>query len=98
MIRTDDPLAGRDYRPAMEGDEPDFFEGPQWNLLGFIVQYLWVFGIVIAIISSIIAVRFYNDGAADFKETEVYKDAIGASLEGVDQPRSSLDADDAPPL
>jgi hypothetical protein len=33
----------------LPGDEPDFWEGPQWNALGFIVQYLWAIGIVVAV-------------------------------------------------
>ncbi|CAI7899185.1 unnamed protein product [Closterium sp. NIES-53] len=49
VFRTDDPLAGRDYRPAMPGDNPDFWEGSQWDLLGFAAEYLWVFGIVLAV-------------------------------------------------
>ncbi|CAI5983833.1 unnamed protein product [Closterium sp. NIES-64] len=48
VFRTDDPLAGRDYRPPMPGDNPDFWEGSQWDLLGFVAEYLWVFGIVLA--------------------------------------------------
>ncbi|CAI5491911.1 unnamed protein product [Closterium sp. Naga37s-1] len=60
VFRTDDPLAGRDYRPAMPGDNPDFWEGSQWDLLGFAAEYLWVFGIVLAIVSSLYAVTSYN--------------------------------------
>ena len=36
-------------RPVLPGDEPDFWEGPQWNAVGFIVQYLWAIGIVVAV-------------------------------------------------
>jgi hypothetical protein len=36
-------------RPVLPGDEPDFWEGPQWNALGFVVQYLWAIGIVVAV-------------------------------------------------
>jgi hypothetical protein len=33
----------------LEGLEPDFWEGEQWDIFGFIVQYLWAFGILIAV-------------------------------------------------
>lgn len=39
------------FLPKLPGDEPDFWEGPQWDALGFVVQYLWAFGIVFAVIS-----------------------------------------------
>nr|DAD35325.1 TPA_asm: hypothetical protein HUJ06_005965 [Nelumbo nucifera] len=32
--------------PELPGDQPDFWEGSQWDALGFFVQYLWAFGIV----------------------------------------------------
>jgi len=35
--------------PKLPGDEPDFWEGPQWDALGFFVQYMWAFGIVFAV-------------------------------------------------
>ncbi|KAJ8758755.1 hypothetical protein K2173_000476 [Erythroxylum novogranatense] len=35
--------------PKLPGDEPDFWEGPQWDALGFFVQYLWAFGIIFAV-------------------------------------------------
>ena len=49
VIRSDDPLAGRTYRPPQEGDEPDIWDGPQWDLLGVIVEYLWAIGIALAV-------------------------------------------------
>ncbi|XP_010539997.1 PREDICTED: uncharacterized protein LOC104813901 [Tarenaya hassleriana] len=60
----------------LPGVEPDFWEGPQWDALGFFFQYLWAFGIVFALISGGIAVATYNEGATDFKKTPVYKEAI----------------------
>lgn len=60
----------------LPGDEPDFWEGPQWNTVGFIMQYLWAFGIVFALVACGIAVRTYNFGATDFKETPVFKEAL----------------------
>ncbi|KAG2281715.1 hypothetical protein Bca52824_052935 [Brassica carinata] len=48
----------------LPGLEPDPFEGPQWDGLGFFVQYLWAFGILFAV------------SATDFKETPVYKEAM----------------------
>lgn len=33
----------------LPGLESDPFEGPQWDGLGFFVQYLWAFGIVFAV-------------------------------------------------
>lgn len=38
------------FLPELPGDKPDFWEGPQWDALGFFVQYLWAFGIVFAVI------------------------------------------------
>ena len=35
--------------PKLEGLEPDFWEGPQWNAFGFFVQYLWAFGILFGV-------------------------------------------------
>ncbi|CAN6845141.1 unnamed protein product [Brassica oleracea var. botrytis] len=60
----------------LPGLEPDPFEGPQWDGLGFFVQYLWAFGILFALISGGIAAGTYNEGATDFKETPVYKEAM----------------------
>lgn len=39
------------FLPELPGDKPDFWEGPQWDALGFFVQYLWAFGIVFAVLS-----------------------------------------------
>lgn len=33
----------------LEGVEPDFWEGPGWNAVGWTMQYLWVFGIVVSV-------------------------------------------------
>ena len=37
------------FLPELPGDEPDFWEGPRWDGLGFFVQYMWAFGIVFAV-------------------------------------------------
>ncbi|GBG79254.1 hypothetical protein CBR_g29305 [Chara braunii] len=37
-------------RPKLPGDEPDFWEGEQWDWLGFVLQYLWAVGIVVAVL------------------------------------------------
>ncbi|KAG0619919.1 hypothetical protein M758_4G175200 [Ceratodon purpureus] len=60
----------------LEGVQPDFWEGSGWNALGWTIQYMWVFGIVVSIVACITAVRTYNLGATDFKNTEVFKEAI----------------------
>ncbi|KAK4374637.1 hypothetical protein RND71_005314 [Anisodus tanguticus] len=75
--------------PQLPGLETDFWEGPQWDGFGFFVQYMWAFGVLfsgngkmelletpLALIACGIAVATYNDGAADFKATPVYKEAI----------------------
>lgn len=62
--------------PKLPGDEPDFWEGPQWDALGFFVQYLWAFGVVFALIACGIAVATYNEGATDFRETPAYKESV----------------------
>lgn len=36
--------------PDLPGEKPDFWEGPQWDVLGFFLQYMWAFGIVFAVI------------------------------------------------
>lgn len=66
----------------LEGQQPGFWEGPQWNTLGWIIQYMWVFGVGVSIIACLIAVRTYNFGATDFKNTEVFKEAIEFQTEG----------------
>lgn len=36
--------------PELPGEKPCFWEGTQWDGLGFFVQYMWAFGIVFAVI------------------------------------------------
>ncbi|CAH2067150.1 unnamed protein product [Thlaspi arvense] len=76
----------------LPGLEPDPFEGPQWDGLGFFVQYLWAFGILFALVSGGIAAGTYNEGATDFKETPVYKEAI-QSRDLLDEAESSNSED-----
>ncbi|PKA52362.1 hypothetical protein AXF42_Ash010259 [Apostasia shenzhenica] len=76
--------------PALPGAEPDFWEGPKWNALGFFVQYMWAFGLVFGVIACGIAVATYNEGATDFKETSVYKESI-QSRELLEQPEAPSD-------
>ncbi|PPR89625.1 hypothetical protein GOBAR_AA31060 [Gossypium barbadense] len=45
--------------------------GTRWDVLSFLIQYLWAFGIVFALIACGISVATYNEGATDFKETPV---------------------------
>lgn len=104
--RVTDPLAGREYRPPMDGDAPDFWEGTKFNPLGFFLQYFWAFGIVFALVACGYAVRTYNSGATDFKETEAFKEAVTAtqgssssqSEPSTGQPPDVAAPDDAPPL
>lgn len=35
--------------PELPGLQPDFWEGPKWDALGFFLEYLWAFGIVFAV-------------------------------------------------
>lgn len=56
-------------------ETPDFWEGPQWEALGFFVQYMWAFGVVFGLIACGVAVATYNDGATDFKDTPAYKES-----------------------
>ncbi|XAR60300.1 hypothetical protein NMG60_11033612 [Bertholletia excelsa] len=74
--------------PDLPGEKPDFWEGPQWDTLGFVVQYLWAFGIVFALIACGIAVATYNEGATDFKQTPVYKESV-QSRELLEEPEGS---------
>ncbi|XP_006838414.2 uncharacterized protein LOC18429058 [Amborella trichopoda] len=64
------------FLPELPGDKPDFWEGPQWDWLGFFVQYMWAFGGVFALIACGVAVATYNEGATDFKQTPVYKESV----------------------
>eukprot|EP00244_Chara_vulgaris_P000999 TRINITY_DN1160_c0_g1_i3.p1 TRINITY_DN1160_c0_g1~~TRINITY_DN1160_c0_g1_i3.p1 ORF type:complete len:294 (-),score=54.91 TRINITY_DN1160_c0_g1_i3:316-1197(-) len=63
-------------RPKLPGDEPDFWEGEQWDGVGFVLQYLWAVGIVVALIGGLVAVRTYNFGAVDYKDTIEYQSAM----------------------
>ncbi|KAL1216826.1 hypothetical protein V5N11_025316 [Cardamine amara subsp. amara] len=76
----------------LPGLEPDPWEGEQWDGLGFFVQYLWAFGILFALISGGLAAGTYNEGATDFKETPVYKEAI-QSRDLLDEAESSNSED-----
>ncbi|KAG9458440.1 hypothetical protein H6P81_002948 [Aristolochia fimbriata] len=76
------------FLPGLPGDKPDFWEGPQWDGLGFFVQYMWAFGVGFGLIACGIAVATYNEGATDFKETPVYKESM-QSRELLDQPEAS---------
>ncbi|XP_059454089.1 uncharacterized protein LOC132184464 [Corylus avellana] len=76
------------FLPELPGTKPDFWEGPQWDALGFFVQYMWAFGIVFALIACGIAVATYNEGATDFKQTPAYKESI-QSRELLEEPDSS---------
>ncbi|XP_057804976.1 uncharacterized protein LOC131020279 [Salvia miltiorrhiza] len=73
--------------PELPGDKPSFWEGSQWDGLGFFVQYMWAFGIVFALVACGVAVATYNEGATDFKDTPVYKESV--------QSRDLLDEPDA---
>lgn len=46
------------FLPDLPGQEPDFWEGPQWDGLGFFVEYLWAFGIVFAVTNNAPNLRF----------------------------------------
>ncbi|XP_038986099.1 uncharacterized protein LOC120111919 [Phoenix dactylifera] len=74
--------------PELPGEEPDFWEGPQWNAFGFFIQYQWAFGIVFALIACGISVATYNEGATDFRQTPVYKESI-QSQELLEEPEAS---------
>ncbi|KAI4341497.1 hypothetical protein MLD38_026214 [Melastoma candidum] len=85
------------FLPELPGDKPDFWEGEQWEALGFFVQYLWAFGIFFAAIACGIAVATYNEGATDFKETPVYKEAIGSRELLDEQPDAGSDVFESNP-
>ncbi|XP_015883007.3 uncharacterized protein LOC107418836 [Ziziphus jujuba] len=76
------------FLPELPGDKPDFWEGPQWDALGFFVEYLWAFGIVFAAIACLIAATTYNEGATDFKDTPAYKESV-QSGELLEEPDAS---------
>ncbi|TVU45416.1 hypothetical protein EJB05_04903, partial [Eragrostis curvula] len=57
-------------------ETPDFWEGPQWEPLGFFVQYMWAFGVVFGLVACGVAVSTYNDGATDFRNTPAYKESL----------------------
>ncbi|KAF0910235.1 hypothetical protein E2562_001426 [Oryza meyeriana var. granulata] len=57
-------------------EKPDFWEGPQWEALGFFVQYMWAFGVFFGLVACGFAVATYNEGATDFRETPAYKESV----------------------
>ncbi|KAL2642479.1 hypothetical protein R1flu_010066 [Riccia fluitans] len=65
----------------LEGLEPDFWEGEAWDGFGFFLQYLWALGVLISLVACGVAVRTYNTGAADFKDTAVFKEAMDSQVE-----------------
>ncbi|CAM6092606.1 unnamed protein product [Calypogeia fissa] len=65
----------------LEGLEPDFWEGEQWDLFGFIIQYLWAIGLLIALGACGVAVTSYNSGASDIRDTQVFKEALENQVE-----------------
>ncbi|EEF29721.1 uncharacterized protein LOC8268651 [Ricinus communis] len=77
-----------DILSKLPKDETEFWEGPQWDALGFFLQYLWAFGIVFALIACGIAVATYNEGATDFKDTPAYKESV-QSQELLEEPDAS---------
>ncbi|KFK41827.1 hypothetical protein AALP_AA2G176600 [Arabis alpina] len=91
-FRGDPKDAPKFFIKDLPGLEPDPFEGPQFDGLGFFVQYLWAFGILFALISGGVAAGTYNEGATDFKETPVYKEAI-QSRDLLDEAESSNSED-----
>jgi hypothetical protein len=38
-----------EWRPPGTYKEPDFFEGPQWNTVGFVGEWLWILGGLFAV-------------------------------------------------
>ncbi|XP_008777737.4 uncharacterized protein LOC103697608 [Phoenix dactylifera] len=74
--------------PELPGEEPDFWEGPQWNAFGFFIKYQWAFGVLFALIACGIAVATYNEGATDFRQTPVYKESV-QSQELLEEPEAS---------
>ncbi|KAG6554167.1 hypothetical protein Mapa_004083 [Marchantia paleacea] len=65
----------------LEGLEPDFWEGEKWEAFGFAIQYMWLFGVLISLVACGVAVRTYNTGATDFKDTAVFKEAMDSQVE-----------------
>uniref|UniRef100_J3LS34 Uncharacterized protein n=2 Tax=Oryza brachyantha TaxID=4533 RepID=J3LS34_ORYBR len=57
-------------------EKPDFWEGSQWDALGFFVQYMWAFGVFFGLVACGFAVATYNEGATDFRETPSYKESV----------------------
>ncbi|XP_062116977.1 uncharacterized protein LOC133830888 [Humulus lupulus] len=76
------------FLPKLPGEEKDLWEGEQWDWLGFLVEYLWAFGIVFSLIACGVAVATYNEGATDFKDTPVYKESV-QSQELLEEPDAS---------
>ncbi|XP_065860711.1 uncharacterized protein [Euphorbia lathyris] len=72
----------------LPGAETDFWEGPQWDAFGFVMQYLWAFGVGFALIACGVAVSTYNEGATDFKDTPAYKASV-ESQELIEEPEAS---------
>ncbi|GAQ92773.1 hypothetical protein KFL_011310020 [Klebsormidium nitens] len=76
---TPDKWKKEDYSDGLERpwlDEPGFWEGERWNLLGTFVQWMPLFALIFAALGGAVAVASYNGGAADYKETEEYQAAV----------------------
>ncbi|KAL5209868.1 hypothetical protein ABZP36_005491 [Zizania latifolia] len=56
-------------------EKPDFWEGSQWDAVGFFVQYMWAFGVFFGLVACGFAVATYNEGATDFRETPSFKES-----------------------
>ncbi|KAL4316918.1 hypothetical protein AHAS_Ahas15G0333100 [Arachis hypogaea] len=48
------------FLPDLPGEEKDFWEGPQWDWLGFFVEYLWAFGVVFAVTFDTLNLLVYH--------------------------------------
>ncbi|KEH27044.1 hypothetical protein MtrunA17_Chr6g0484641 [Medicago truncatula] len=76
-----------EWRPPGTYKDPDFFEGSQWNTVGFVGEWLWILGVLFAVFGGGYAAINYNLGASDFKETPAYKESQSQEL--LEQPETS---------
>ncbi|XP_027923505.1 uncharacterized protein LOC114181287 isoform X1 [Vigna unguiculata] len=62
-------------------EEPDFWEGPQWDLLGFFVKYSWIIGFGVAVCFSLYGCFTYQEPSKEVREEMERKYGVSTGVE-----------------
>ncbi|TKY44699.1 hypothetical protein E2542_SST30977 [Spatholobus suberectus] len=65
--------------PDLPGQEPDFWEGPQWDWLGTFVQYSWILGFAVAAILALLGCFTHHEPPKKLKEAAANKYSVQSS-------------------